>query len=38
MSRAIDDGYLKSYVIPKPEVTITERTAEDECLILVSCI
>ncbi|KAI7734533.1 hypothetical protein M8C21_025061 [Ambrosia artemisiifolia] len=36
MSRAIGDNYLKPYVIPDPEVTITERTAEDECLILAS--
>ncbi|KAL0456655.1 UNVERIFIED_CONTAM: protein phosphatase 2C 37 [Sesamum latifolium] len=36
MSRAIGDNYLKPYVISEPEVTITERTAEDECLILAS--
>ncbi|KAL8241080.1 hypothetical protein R6Q59_014435 [Mikania micrantha] len=36
MSRAIGDNYLKPYVIPEPEVTITERTAEDECLIIAS--
>lgn len=36
MSRAIGDNYLKPYVISKPEVTITDRTAEDECLILAS--
>lgn len=36
MSRAIGDNYLKPYVIPEPEVTVTERTAEDECLILAS--
>ncbi|GMH04250.1 hypothetical protein Nepgr_006089 [Nepenthes gracilis] len=34
MSRAIGDNYLKPYVIPEPEVTVTERTAEDEFLIL----
>lgn len=34
MSRAIGDNYLKPYVISEPEVTITDRTAEDECLIL----
>lgn len=36
MSRAIGDRYLKPYVIPEPEVTFTERTDEDECLILAS--
>ncbi|KAL6526797.1 hypothetical protein OROGR_015887 [Orobanche gracilis] len=36
MSRAIGDNYLKPYVIPEPEVTVTERTVEDECLILAS--
>ncbi|KAL1535584.1 protein-serine/threonine phosphatase [Salvia divinorum] len=36
MSRAIGDSYLKPYVIPEPEVTVTDRTAEDECLILAS--
>ncbi|KAF2311902.1 hypothetical protein GH714_027274 [Hevea brasiliensis] len=36
MSRAIGDNYLKPYVSCEPEVTITERTAEDECLILAS--
>ncbi|KAM7499299.1 hypothetical protein LguiA_023713 [Lonicera macranthoides] len=36
MSRAIGDSYLKPYVIPEPDVTITDRTAEDECLILAS--
>ncbi|KAJ6690244.1 hypothetical protein OIU85_006513 [Salix viminalis] len=36
MSRAIGDNYLKPYVIPEPEVTVTERTEEDECLILAS--
>ncbi|XP_076920975.1 putative protein phosphatase 2C 24 [Bidens hawaiensis] len=36
MSRAIGDNYLKPYVIPEPEVTLTDRTAEDECLILAS--
>lgn len=30
------DNYLKPYVSCEPEVTITDRTAEDECLILAS--
>nr|KJB74026.1 hypothetical protein B456_011G268200 [Gossypium raimondii] len=34
MSRAIGDNYLKPFVIPEPEVTITERSSRDECLIL----
>ncbi|KAJ6325202.1 hypothetical protein OIU76_012314 [Salix suchowensis] len=36
MSRAIGDNYLKPFVIPEPDVTVTERTGEDECLILAS--
>ncbi|KAL6619119.1 hypothetical protein ACP70R_034258 [Stipagrostis hirtigluma subsp. patula] len=36
MSRAIGDGYLKPFVTPEPEVTVTERTDDDECLILAS--
>ena len=36
MSRAIGDNYLKPYVIAEPEVTVTERTDGDECLILAS--
>ncbi|CAK8566581.1 unnamed protein product [Lathyrus sativus] len=36
MSRAIGDNYLKPYVISEPEVTVTERRKEDECLILAS--
>jgi len=30
------DNYLKPYVSCEPEVTITDRMAEDECLILAS--
>ncbi|XP_078444985.1 putative protein phosphatase 2C 9 [Wolffia australiana] len=36
MSRAIGDSYLKPYVVAEPEVTVTERGEEDECLILAS--
>ncbi|KAL1308131.1 hypothetical protein HN51_050062 [Arachis hypogaea] len=36
MSRAIGDNYLKPYVISEPEVTVTDRSEEDECLILAS--
>ncbi|XP_043715112.1 probable protein phosphatase 2C 75 [Telopea speciosissima] len=36
MSRALGDKYLKPIVISEPELTITERTPEDECLILAS--
>ncbi|KAK6788164.1 hypothetical protein RDI58_016689 [Solanum bulbocastanum] len=36
MSRAIGDNYLKPYVICEPEVTVTDRTAGDDCLILAS--
>ncbi|XP_057473384.1 probable protein phosphatase 2C 24 isoform X2 [Actinidia eriantha] len=36
MSRAIGDYYLKPYVSCDPEVTVTDRTAEDDCLILAS--
>ncbi|XP_061976791.1 protein phosphatase 2C 37-like [Populus nigra] len=36
MSRAIGDNYLKPYVIPEPDVTLTERMAGDEFLILAS--
>ena len=33
---ATGDNYLKPYVSCEPEVTITDRTAKDECLILAS--
>lgn len=36
MSRAIGDNYLKPFVIPEPEVTVTDRSPDDECLILAS--
>ncbi|XP_010520253.1 PREDICTED: probable protein phosphatase 2C 78 isoform X1 [Tarenaya hassleriana] len=36
MSRAIGDNYLKPYVTCKPEVTVTERADDDDCLILAS--
>ncbi|KAJ4842459.1 hypothetical protein Tsubulata_001813 [Turnera subulata] len=36
MSRAIGDNYLKPYVSCEPEVTITDRTPEDDCIILAS--
>ncbi|CAL9214052.1 unnamed protein product [Arabidopsis halleri] len=36
MSRAIGDNYLKPYVTSEPEVTVTDRTEEDEFLILAS--
>ncbi|KAF8010763.1 hypothetical protein BT93_J1417 [Corymbia citriodora subsp. variegata] len=36
MSRAIGDNYLKPYVSCDPEVTVMERTADDDCLILAS--
>nr|XP_043624670.1 protein phosphatase 2C 16-like [Erigeron canadensis] len=36
MSRSIGDGYLKPWIIPDPEVTVTPRAREDECLILAS--
>ncbi|KAF5179314.1 phosphatase 2C, partial [Thalictrum thalictroides] len=36
MSRAIGDDYLKPFVCSEPEVTITDRTIEDECLVLAS--
>ncbi|OEL33277.1 putative protein phosphatase 2C 37 [Dichanthelium oligosanthes] len=36
MSRALGDRMLRPEVIAEPEITITERTPEDECLILAS--
>ncbi|KAK9715710.1 hypothetical protein RND81_06G184300 [Saponaria officinalis] len=36
MSRSIGDWYLKPWIIPDPEVTILQRTKEDDCLILAS--
>lgn len=36
MSRAIGDNYLKPYVTCQPEVIVTDRTPEDDCLILAS--
>ncbi|KAL0804302.1 hypothetical protein Bca101_096792 [Brassica carinata] len=35
-SRAIGDNYLKPYVSSEPEVTVTERSEEDEFMILAS--
>lgn len=36
MSRSIGDSYLKPYVSSEPEVTVTDRTEEDDFLILAS--
>ncbi|RZC75959.1 hypothetical protein C5167_000066 [Papaver somniferum] len=36
MSRAIGDNYLKPYVSSEPEITVTDRTEEDEFMILAS--
>ncbi|KAF0913459.1 hypothetical protein E2562_022351 [Oryza meyeriana var. granulata] len=36
MSRSIGDAYLKPYVTAVPEVTVTDRSDGDECLILAS--
>ncbi|KAF8666060.1 hypothetical protein HU200_053766 [Digitaria exilis] len=36
MSRALGDRMLRPEVIAEPEITITNRTPEDECLILAS--
>ncbi|KAJ0250757.1 Protein phosphatase 2C 3 [Hirschfeldia incana] len=35
-SRAIGDNYLKPYVSSEPEVTVTDRTEDDEFMILAS--
>ncbi|CAH8383968.1 unnamed protein product [Eruca vesicaria subsp. sativa] len=35
-SRAIGDNYLKPYVSSEPEVTVTDRTEEDEFMIIAS--
>lgn len=32
----VGDSYLKPYVISTPEVTVTERSEEDVCIILAS--
>ncbi|KAI3987041.1 hypothetical protein MKX01_036831 [Papaver californicum] len=36
MSRAIGDNYLKPYVSSEPEITVKDRTEEDEFMILAS--
>ncbi|KAL6841065.1 hypothetical protein ACP4OV_029034 [Aristida adscensionis] len=36
MTRAIGDGFLRPEVISEPDITITRRTAADECLVLAS--
>ncbi|MBA0794710.1 hypothetical protein Gohar_019015 [Gossypium harknessii] len=36
MSRSIGDTHLKPYVSCEPEVTVTDRTVDDECLIIAS--
>ncbi|XP_031488694.1 probable protein phosphatase 2C 6 isoform X1 [Nymphaea colorata] len=36
MSRAIGDRYFRPCIIPDPEVTFTERSADDDCLIVAS--
>ncbi|CAN6441283.1 unnamed protein product [Victoria cruziana] len=36
MSRAIGDRYLRPCIIPDPEVTFTERSVDDDCLIVAS--
>jgi protein phosphatase 2C len=34
MSRAIGDHFLRPFIIPEPEVTVTERMATDEFVVL----
>ncbi|GKE43157.1 protein phosphatase 2C family protein, partial [Tanacetum coccineum] len=36
MLRAIGHCYLRSWIIPVPEITFTTRTDEYECLIIAS--
>lgn len=36
MSRAVGDRMLRPEVIAEPEITVTRRTPEDECLVLAS--
>ncbi|XP_039116668.1 disease resistance protein RPS2-like isoform X2 [Dioscorea cayenensis subsp. rotundata] len=36
VSRSIGDRYLKPFIIPDPEITVVQRTSEDEYLILAS--
>nr|AYM26705.1 ABA receptor PP2C2.3 [Setaria viridis] len=36
MSRALGDRMLRPEVIAEPEITVTDRTPQDQCLILAS--
>ncbi|KAJ0043805.1 hypothetical protein Pint_17328 [Pistacia integerrima] len=36
MSRSLGDNFLKSVITSQPEISITQREAEDECLIVAS--
>ena len=36
VSRAIGDHCLRPYVIPEPEVSMVERTKDDEVLVMAS--
>ncbi|CAO2034193.1 unnamed protein product [Urochloa humidicola] len=36
MTRALGDGKLRPEVIAEPEISITQRTTDDQCLILAS--